>query len=94
MKKAVFIASLGIAALLAGPVSALTLFNEDAATYEVTVVTGQGDADVETVVVESGSQLTELCMDGCTMQLPNGISQSFAGSEEVSILDGEFVIAE
>ncbi len=76
------------------PVQALNLINDDAETYSVEIAIGEGDASIEKYELEQGSSLQETCMEGCTITLSNGTSQAFVGDENVSIKDGEFVIAE
>jgi len=76
------------------PVQALNLVNDDAETYSVEVAIGEGDTNMEKYELEQGQSLQEVCMEGCTVTLSNGANQAFVGDENVSIKDGEFVIAE
>ncbi len=94
MRTNVFLSALAATALFAVPAQALTLTNEDAATYEVEVVQGQGGQSADMMELEAEQSLEGLCEDGCTLRLNTGAEQDFAGDENVIIRDGAFVIAE
>lgn len=87
-------AALAVLAMFAAPANALTLTNSDDQTYEVTVVHGEGDASATLIELQGGANVADICEDGCTIQLDNGVEMSFNGDEIVSIQDGEFVLAE
>ena len=84
-------------ALVAVPATmghALTLNNEDDVDYVLEVIAGVGDANVEMLELAAGGSLDDICNSGCTISLGNGNAYSFVGDEQVSIVDGEFVLSE
>ena len=81
-------------ALLAGPAHALDLLNQDDQNYTIDVIVGQDTTDVESFAVEAGGTMTGICLNGCVLELSNGLSQTFTGVEEVLITDGDFVVSE
>ena len=88
-------ATAGVLAMLAiAPANALTLINNDDATYEVTAMIGEGDATMDTFELASGANRADFCEEGCLIRLNNGAEQSFQGDEIVTIKDGGFVMAE
>ena len=90
-----FLSALACSAILViSPAHALTLVNEDQATYTVEIIEGQGSAQPETYELQYDYMLAEICDAGCTIKLSNGITQGFAGHEYVTIRDGKFVATE
>lgn len=94
MSLKVAVTAIGLTVLLTGSANALTLKNEDTSMQEVVIVASQGDGEVTTITLDTGETMENLCMQGCTMQLANGLVQTFAGDENVSIVDGDFLIVE
>lgn len=88
------VAVVGVAALVAGPAQALSLLNEDGDAYEVQIIQGEGSAAVDTFTIEAGQKIEDFCQDGCTLELADGTSWTFSGHEEVSIVGGDFVVAD
>jgi len=88
------LAALVATALVAGPAQAVTLTNEDAATYTVEVIVGEGDASNTSFELQSGETLADVCADGCVIRLNNGAEADFVGDEAITIKDGELTIAE
>ncbi len=87
-------AVLGGSMFLSGYASALTLQNNDSADYDVEVIAGQGDASTDEFVLGSGETKSGFCEEGCVVKLSTGAERHFVGDENVSIVDGDFVIAE
>ena len=83
---------IGAAVLLSSPASALSLNNLDQATHVVEITTGDGE--VETIELNDGQDLYDICNEGCFIRLDDGAEMGFDGTETVSIQNGEFVIAE
>ena len=83
--------SVGVMAMLSGPVMALEVVNEDDKPYKVLVVQGEQTAEI---TVESKGVVEDICNDGCTLQLEDGSQIKVKGSETVSIDDGGFAIAD
>ena len=81
--------ALALLALLAAPANALTLTNSDDKTYEVSVVEGEGDGNAIILELQGGANVAEICENGCTIKIDNGVEMSFNGDEIVSIQDGE-----
>ncbi|NNE24405.1 MAG: hypothetical protein HKN11_17525 [Rhizobiales bacterium] len=90
----VLAATFGTLAMMAGTANALTLTNNDEVEYGLEVILGEGGADLQTLQLPGGQSLTDICDQGCTIKLPNGAEQEFEGDENVTIQDGEFMIAE
>lgn len=89
-----FLAAAALLAALAsgGVAQALSLTNDDDASYAVTVVTSD---DMETTIELAPSQtIDDICMDGCTLNLENGASQEFEGGDAVAIVDGALSLLE
>lgn len=92
--KIVVLAALGTVALVASPADAITLTNEDDATYDVEVLVGEGAAAMDAFKLENGEVRGDFCPDGCVLKLDNGTEQYFDGNEDVTIKDGEFAFPE
>ncbi len=85
----------GAFALLAiTPALAISLTNEDETGYEVTIVEGEGDANSTTIQLDPGTNVSEICENGCTVKLDNGAEFTFEGDETATIKDGEFDLTE
>lgn len=80
--------------LLSAPAYALTLINEDQATYNIEVMIGEGDASNESFELEYDYMADDFCNEGCTIRLSNGAEKHFVGHEVVKIKDGNFVVVE
>ncbi len=86
--------AIGLGFLAQVPAHALTLTNDDATTYTVEVLQGEGSASSEKYELEFDFMLEEICEGGCTIRLSSGASREFVGDEIVTIKDGAFVVAE
>ena len=83
-----------LALTLASPAQAITLTNRDAADQTLQITEGGDEAVTHDVVIAADEVLEGLCEEGCTIALENGEQQSFEGYEDVTIEDGQFLIAE
>ncbi len=81
-------------ALLAGPVQALTIINDDVTGYEVSVVEGQDEENASVFVLYPGDVRLKACTNGCTVQINDGDEMKLKGNEKVSIKDGDVVVTE
>ncbi len=88
------VAALLATVFMAGSSHAITLTNEDDATYQVEVVLGEGDGSTKQFALESGETLADVCTEGCTVRLDNGATQEFGGDETIFVEDGKFVVSE
>ena len=73
---------------------ALSLVNDDQATYTVEIVFGEGDANKEMYDLPFDHIIEDVCGGGCEIRLSNGAQMEFNGDEYVTIKDGAFVVAE
>ena len=80
--------------LVAAQAQALSLVNEDEATYTVELVYGEGDNNKDVYDLPYDHIIEDVCGGGCVIRLDNGAQQDFAGHEYVTIKDGAFVVAE
>ena len=83
-----------LALIFANQAQAITLTNHDGADQTLQITEGGDEAVTHDVVIAADEILEGLCEDGCTIALENGEQQSFEGYEDVTIKDGQFVIAE
>ena len=93
MIKSVLIAFAASVALTA-QAQALSLVNDDKATYTVEIVFGEGDANKQVYELPFDHIIEDICDGGCEIRLSNGIHKGFSGHEYVTIKDGGFVVAE
>lgn len=80
-----------LALFLAGPVTALTIVNEDTETHAVTVT--HSDAS-ETIEIAAGDEAEVDCSEGCTLELASGEQADFGNDDTAVISQGGFVSAE
>lgn len=83
-----------LALLSAGQAQALTVTNRDAADQRLRITDGGDESVTQDVVIAADETLGNLCEDGCTILLGNGVQESFEGYESIYIENGRFVIAE
>ena len=91
--KATFVL-LAVSLLFSSPVQALSLVNEDEATYVVELVFGEGDDNKDVYDLPYDHIIEDVCAAGCVIRLSNGKEKSFAGDEYVTIKNGAFVVTE
>ena len=84
----------GLALLLASQANALTLTNRELAEQRVQIIEGSDEPTTRELVLNANQSLDDLCNEGCTIALKNGVQQRFEGDENVYIEKGGFVIAE
>ena len=77
------------------PAEAFTLVNEDAETYEVEFVEGEGDSTVADIVELAPDYMIEdACENGCNIHLNNGVQGQFKEGQSVVIRGGKFVVVD
>lgn len=73
--------------------TALTITNRDADSMNLTVVEQSGQQGVE-LSIDTQQTLDGFCPRGCVITLGNGASDTFEGTEVVSIQNGQFIVDE
>ena len=88
------LAGAAVMLFLSSQAGALELVNGDPAEHAIRITMAGKDASTVEMVLAQDETLSNICESGCTIELENGVSQSFEGTETVYVQDGQFVIAE
>ena len=92
IRNPIVVTSIALLLILVGPAYALTLTNRDGVERTLQITEGGDEAVTYDLVITADETMEELCNEGCTIALENGIQESFDGDEDIYIERGRFYI--